>query len=162
MRASSFMNAQTANRLLNPNKAIVVCIVHMEALSAHLFRKVENAVVVDNQKQNNMRKTLIGLMVGFVAGLIDIIPMIIQNLTWDANLSALTMWIVVGFITSRIEIKVNPIFKGILIAFLVLLPCAILISWKEPISLIPISIMTTILGGLQGLLIYKLLNKKTK
>lgn len=123
---------------------------------------MENAVVVDNQKFNDMRKTFIGLIVGFFAGLIDIIPMIIQKLTWDANISALTMWIVVGFITSRIEVKINPIFKGILIAFLVLLPCAILIGWKEPISLIPISIMTTILGGLQGLLIYRLLNKTTK
>ena len=107
-----------------------------------------------------MRKTLIGLIVGLIAGLIDIIPMIIQKLTLDANLSALTMWIIVGFLTSRIEIKTNPIIKGILTAFLVLLPCAILIGWKEPISLLPISVMTVLLGGLQGFIINRLTRKK--
>lgn len=106
-----------------------------------------------------MRKTYIGLTIGFFAGLVDIIPMIIQNLTWDANFSALTMWTVVGFITSRIELDLPPALKGILVAFLVLSPCAILIAWKEPISLIPISIMTIILGGMQGVVICKLVGK---
>jgi len=107
-----------------------------------------------------MRKTLIGLIVGLFAGLIDIIPMVAQNLTWDANLSALTMWIIVGFLTARIDLKINSIIKGIMIAFLVLFPSAILIGWKEPMSLLPISIMTIILGGLQGFTINRLINKK--
>lgn len=94
-----------------------------------------------------MRKTLIGLTTGFIIGMIDLIPMILQKLTWDANISALTMWIIVGFLTSRIDLKINPIIQGILIAFLVLLPSAILIGWTEPISLVPIAIMTIILGG---------------
>ena len=86
--------------------------------------------------------------------------MIIQNLTWDANISALTMWIVVGFLISVVDLKMNSIIKGILIAFLVLLPSAILIGWKEPISLIPITGMTTILGGLLGFSISKLSNRQ--
>lgn len=64
----------------------------------------------------------------------------------------LTMGIIVGFLTSRVEIKTNPIIKGILTAFLVLLPSAILIGRKVPISLLPISVMTILLGGLQGFL----------
>lgn len=111
-------------------------------------------------KVNIMKKTLIGLIAGFVTGVIDLIPMIIQDLTWDANLSALIMWVIVGFFNSRIDLKMNSILKGILIAFLVLLPSAILIGWKEPISLIPIIIMTTILGGLLGLVIQRLLKKQ--
>jgi hypothetical protein len=107
-----------------------------------------------------MRKTRIGLIAGLIAGLIDIIPMIVQNLTWDANLSALSMWIIVGFLTARTEIKVNPIIKGIMIAFLVLFPCAILIGWKEPFSLLPISVMTIMLGGLLGYFTNKAINKK--
>jgi hypothetical protein len=106
-----------------------------------------------------MRKSVIGLIVGLFAGLIDIIPMIVQNLTWDANLSALSMWIIVGFLTARTDLKINSIIKGILIAFLVLLPSAILIGWKEPISLLPISVMTIILGGLQGFIINRHINK---
>lgn len=77
-------------------------------------------------------------------------------LTWDANISAFSMWIVVVFHISVVDIKILPVVKGILIAFLVLLPTAILIGWKEPLSLIPISIMTITLGGLPGYFIEKL------
>jgi hypothetical protein len=116
-----------------------------------------------NNKQNIiMKKYKYGIILGFVAGLIDIIPMIIQNLTWDANISALTMWTVVGFLNSTVDLKINSIIKGILIAFLVLLPSAVLIGWKEPISLIPISLMTIILGGLLGFSIQNISNKQTK
>lgn len=106
-----------------------------------------------------MKKIKIGILLGIVAGIIDMIPMIIQKLTWDANISALTMWIVVGFFISTIDLKLNSIIKGILISFLVLLPSAILIGWNEPFSLIPIAIMTTILGGLLGFSIQKILDK---
>jgi hypothetical protein len=107
-----------------------------------------------------MKKIKIGLLLGIVAGIIDVIPMILQNLTWDANISAFAMWIVVGFLIATIDLNINSIIKGVLIAFLVLLPTAILIGWKEPVSLIPIIIMTTISGGVLGFSINKTLNKK--
>lgn len=90
------------------------------------------------------------------------IPMIIQNLTWDANISSFLMWVVIGFILSIVELKMNSILKGFLISYLILLPAAILIGWKEPVSLVPIIIMTTILGGALGYLIYRLKNKDSK
>ena len=96
------------------------------------------------------RNILIGLSLGAIAGILDVIPMIIQNLTWDANISAFLMWVVIGFILSITYLKMNSILKGILMAFLVLLPAAILIGWEEPITLVPIIIMTTILGGALG------------
>ena len=107
-----------------------------------------------------MKKIKVGLLLGIVAGVIDVIPMIMQNLTWDANISAFTMWIVVGFLIATIDLNINSIIKGILTAFLVLLPTAILIGWKEPVSLIPIVIMTTVLGGLLGFSINKILTEK--
>lgn len=106
-----------------------------------------------------MKKIKVGIVSGIIAGIVDVIPMLIQKLTWDANLSAFLMWIVVGFFISVIDIKINPVMKGILTAFLVLLPTAILIGWKEPSSLIPISVMTIILGGLLGFSIQKITNK---
>ena len=107
-----------------------------------------------------MKKIKIGLLLGIIAGIIDVIPMILQNLTWDANLSAFTMWIVVGFLISAIDLKINPIISGILLAFLVLLPNAILIGWSEPFALIPVAIMTTILGGLLGFSIHRFTKKQ--
>lgn len=96
------------------------------------------------------RNIITGISLGAVAGIIDVIPMVIQRLTWDANISAFLMWVVIGFILSITELKMNSILKGILISYLVLLPAAILIGWKEPVSLVPILIMTTILGGALG------------
>jgi hypothetical protein len=102
-----------------------------------------------------MKKIKIGILLGIIAGIIDVIPMILQNLTWDANISAFSMWIVVGFLISTIDLKLNSVIKGILISFLVLLPSAILIGWSEPFTLIPIAIITTILGGLLGFSIHR-------
>lgn len=97
-----------------------------------------------------MNKILFGLFLGILAGIIDIIPMLIQKLPWDANFSAFAMWIVVGFFVSVVEIKIPSVLKGILLSVLALLPSAILICWEEPKSLVPILIMTTLLGGLLG------------
>ncbi len=106
-----------------------------------------------------MKKQNIGIILGIIAGIIDVIPMIIQKLTWDANISAFIMWIVVGFLIATVDLKIKPILKGILISFIVLFPSAVLIGWKEPISLIPITIMTLILGSLLGLFINKYTEK---
>ena len=105
-----------------------------------------------------MNPIIIGILLGIVAGIIDVIPMIIKKLTWDANISAFAMWVVVGFFIAAIDLNIQPIVEGILIALLTLLPCAILIGWKEPKSLIPILAMTIVLGGLLGWLIPKIAN----
>ncbi len=107
-----------------------------------------------------MKKIVAGLVLGLVAGIIDVIPMILQKLTWDANLSALAMWIIAGFLISTNELKINSILKGILISFLLLTPIAILIAWQEPMSLIPIAIMTLVLGALLGFTINKIVKTK--
>lgn len=106
-----------------------------------------------------MNKIIAGLLLGAVAGLIDVIPMVIQKLPWDANLSAFSMWVVVGFFLSSTNIAMKPFVKGIVVSYLCLLPAAILIAGKEPFSLVPILAMTTILGGLLGVAIHKFTNR---
>lgn len=106
-----------------------------------------------------MKKLIIGLIIGIVAGILDVIPMILQKLTWDANISAFSMWVIIGVFIATTDYKIISGFKGIIISFLVLFPSAILIGWKEPISLLPISIMTIILGTFSGIII-ELIKKK--
>jgi len=101
------------------------------------------------------KKYIIGIIFGIIAGIIDVTPMIIQNLTWDANISAFIMWIVVGFLIASTDFKIKPVFKGIFTAFLVLSPSIFLIAWEDVKVLIPISIMTIILGALLGFFIDK-------
>jgi len=101
-------------------------------------------------------KILLGVVLGAIAGVIDLVPMLLQKLTWDANLSAFFLWVVSGFMLATSELKLPPVLKGIVIPFLCLLPSAFIISWKEPFSLVPISIMTLILGALLGFVHNKL------
>ena len=97
-----------------------------------------------------MNKIAIGIIFGAIAGILDVIPMLMQKLTWDANLSAFSMWVVVGFLISTSSLRINIFLKGILISFLVLIPCASIIGWSQPQSLIPIAGMTLFLGALLG------------
>lgn len=107
-----------------------------------------------------MKKRLqTGLLLGLVAGIIDVIPMILQHLTWDANLSAFSMWIVIGFFIAITQFSIKGMGKGLLISFCILLPSLFIIGWKEPASLIPIITMTAILGSLLGLFYQKFINE---
>ena len=101
-------------------------------------------------------RKITGIILGAIAGIIDVTPMIIMKLTWDACTSAFVMWVICGFLLSITELKIHPAVKGILVSFLLLTPCAILIGWKEPVSLVPISIMTLVLGSSLGLAVAKL------
>ena len=92
----------------------------------------------------------IGLLLGVIAGILDVIPMVLQGLTWDANISAFFLWVVSGFMLATSNLQLNSVLKGIVIAFLCLLPSVFIISWYEPISLVPIGVMTLILGTLLG------------
>ena len=97
-----------------------------------------------------LNKTMMGIIYGIIAGIIDVIPMIYQKLTWDANISAFFLWIIAGFMISTSNLKLNGALKGIIISFLLLTPSAILIGWHQPMSLIPVAIMSLILGSLLG------------
>ena len=101
-----------------------------------------------------------GLLIGIVAGIIDVIPMLAQGLTWDANIAAFLLWVVVGFMIATSSLKMAGVLKGILLSVLCLLPSIPIIGWKEPASLIPVIIMTLILGALTGLVFNRLTRER--
>ena len=93
---------------------------------------------------------ILGTVLGAIAGLFDVVPMVLQRLTWNAELSAFFLWLVSGFMLATSSLRMNPVLKGIVISFLCLLPNVFIIGWKEPLSLIPIGVMTLILGASLG------------
>lgn len=102
------------------------------------------------------RKVLVGLGLGTVAGGLDIIPMLVQKLSWDANLSAFTFWILAGFLIATSNLKLPAPLKGFLISFVAVIPTAILVAAQDPMGLIPMSVATVVLGSLLGFLVEKL------
>ena len=102
-----------------------------------------------------VKKILMGISLGIAAGILDVIPMIIQKLPIQADLSAFSMWVIIGFLLSVTTISIHSVLKGLLISFLVLTPCAFIIAWDDPIALLPIFIMTTLLGSVLGFVMGK-------
>ena len=101
------------------------------------------------------QKIKLGIALGTIAGIIDVIPMLFQGLTWDANLSAFAFWVIVGFFISTTNIKLKGALKGVCLSLILLVPLAFIIGWSNPISLVPILIMNVILGSLLGFVIDK-------
>ena len=100
-----------------------------------------------------MKRIKWGLLLGAVAGVIDVILMVIQKLSWDANLSAFTFWVIVGLIISISDIKLKGTLKGVVLSLILIVPLAIIIGWQNPLTLVPIIIMNIILGSGLGYLI---------
>jgi len=94
-----------------------------------------------------MNDFLIAIIIGFLAGLIDIIPMIIQNLDKRAVISAFVHYFALGLIIPFVSWGVAPWIKGIVIALLTAIPIMIIVYPKDKKAIIPMIVFTLILGS---------------
>lgn len=102
-----------------------------------------------------MKKFARVIAIGAVAGIIDIIPMIAQHLNRAAIISAFVFWLGQGIVISYARIAIRPWLKGFLIAELCALPVMVLVAAQEPFSVVPITVMTAVLGSAVGALSQK-------
>ena len=93
-----------------------------------------------------MKTVLIALAIGTVAGIIDVIPMIIKRLDRSANLSAFAHWVVLGLVIPFVNWNMEPWLKGLLLGELSAIPIIIIIYPKDKKSLIPILLSSAVLG----------------
>jgi hypothetical protein len=105
-----------------------------------------------------MKKFVYALLLGIIAGIIDVVPMILQDLDWYANSSAFVEWIVIGIIISYIQIPpLKSWLKGFIIAEVCVLPIVIIVAQDGILEVMPIIIMSAILGSLIGFISHKYL-----
>jgi hypothetical protein len=100
-----------------------------------------------------------GIILGIVAGLIDIVPMIFQDLPLNACLSAFSMWTMTGLFMGLTRFQLTGMGKGLLISFCMLIPSLFIIGWADPYSFLPIITMTALLGALIGLIFQKIIKE---
>jgi hypothetical protein len=98
-------------------------------------------------KRNKMNVFLISLLIGLAAAIIDIVPMIIKKLDKYAIVSAFSAWVILGIFIPRINLVSIPLLNGIIVALLFNLPTMCLIFKVEKKGVIPILIITCILGS---------------
>ncbi|WP_028580899.1 hypothetical protein [Desulfogranum japonicum] len=97
-----------------------------------------------------MHNFIVSISVGAVAGIIDIIPMIIQKLDRFSICSAFIHWIILGVVITYIQLPMSPWLKGLVVAEMLALPVAVLVMKDDPKSIIPIFVMSAILGVAVG------------
>ena len=102
-----------------------------------------------------MKKTQLGILLGIVVGIIDVIPMILQKMSWDANFSAFFHWVVLGYLISITNLKLKGYLRGLFLSILTMIPIAFLAWWNDFLAIIPMSISTIVFGLLLGFLIEK-------
>jgi len=114
--------------------------------------KVEEKSISITFGGDRMKKLLVSLTLGIIAGILDVIPMLIQRLDWYSNASAFFQWVFLGLVINYIDIRLTGWLKGFIIAEALSIPVMILVSKSELFSVIPIIIMCALLGSLVGAL----------
>lgn len=99
-----------------------------------------------------MNNFLIATIIGLIAGIIDIIPMIIQKLDKREVISAFLHYFALGIIIPFVSWGVAPWIKGLCIALLTALPIMIIVYPKDKKSIIPMLVFSIILGAGIGIL----------
>lgn len=98
-----------------------------------------------------MKRIFYSLLIGAFAGIIDVIPMIIQKLDWYSNISAFMFWVIMGLIIAHISLPIKNWLKGLIVSLLSAIPIMILVFANDPKSVIPMLASSVILGSLVGI-----------
>ena len=94
-----------------------------------------------------MNNFLIAAIIGLAAGLIDVIPMIIQKLDRTSCISAFVHYFILGLIIPYVNWNLDPWFKGMIISLLMALPVMVIVYSKDKKAIIPMIIFALILGA---------------
>jgi len=97
-----------------------------------------------------LNKIQIGITIGVIFGIVDIIPMILIKMTWETLLSAFLMCVIGGLLISTSNLKLKNTLKGTLIFFLIAVPMMIIVVTDSPNELIPMLVTNLLIGSLMG------------
>ena len=98
-----------------------------------------------------MEKLLFAAGIGIVAGMIDVVPMIIMKLEKRANISAFIHYFVLGMIIPFVDWGIAGWLTGMIVATLVAIPTMIIVYPTDHKSIIPMIIFALVLGAGIGL-----------
>jgi len=93
-----------------------------------------------------MNNIFIALTIGIIAGIIDVIPMIIKKIDKISNLSAFAHWVILGLIIPFVDWNIEPWIKGLILGELSAIPIMIMVYPKDKKALIPMIIFSAILS----------------
>lgn len=94
-----------------------------------------------------MENIFIALAIGMVAGIIDVVPMIIRKVDRLSCASAFMHWLALGLIIPFMDWPIQAWLKGMVIAMLTAIPVLIMVSAKDRKAIAPICLFSLLLGA---------------
>ena len=98
-----------------------------------------------------MNDIAIALLIGILAGVVDVIPMIKKRVPWHSTVSVFAQWVLLGLLIPFVRWGVEPWLKGMIIGALGMAPTMILAINRNLKSLGPTLAYGVILGAAIGL-----------
>ncbi len=96
---------------------------------------------------------LLTLLIGMIAGVIDVLPMIKMKVDKYSCISAFVYYIIIPFVIFGIDWFENLWWlRGGVIALLMAMPVIILVSKEDKKSPVAMTIMSTVLGSIIGVM----------
>jgi hypothetical protein len=104
------------------------------------------------KKDEIMNTFILTLLIGIIAGIVDVLPMIKMKLDKYAISSAFTFYLIMPFIIYNINILQDIWWiKGGIITFVLSIPIMILVAKKDKSSIVPMAIMSFVIGTAIGI-----------
>jgi hypothetical protein len=98
-----------------------------------------------------MNNIIIASLIGIIAGIIDVIPMIIVKSDRSSCISAFLHYLVLGLIIPFVNWGIPMWLTGLIVAFLSAIPIMVIVYSKDKRAIIPITGFSIILGSGIGL-----------
>lgn len=105
-----------------------------------------------------MHKLIKALLLGLAAGILSVIPMIFQELSWMAGIASLIHWLALGVIVTFARMPLTNWAAGMLIAVLTGLPLAMLAYGNFSGTFLAV-LFAAVLGSMLGYTSDRLINR---
>lgn len=93
------------------------------------------------------------IVLGVVAGTVDVLPMVLRGMNWREAAVPFVHWVVTTVLIASVAWPLHPALRGALVAFLTSLPTLIRYSNSQPGSVVPVFIMSLVIGSAVGMII---------
>ena len=94
-----------------------------------------------------MNRLTIALLIGALAGLLDVLPMIAMGSNMSEMASAFLHWVVLGFVIAYIELPLPSWAKGLIVGLAAAIPVIAMVVGNDPQAPLPIIVFSAILGA---------------
>lgn len=99
-----------------------------------------------------MDKLVKSLLLGIAAGIVSVIPMLLQAVSWQVSIGTVLHWLALGIIITFARLPMFPWLSGATIALLTSIPLALIVSETDAFTALLTIASSAVLGALLGLI----------